>query len=251
LVKTSLLDFPGEVVAVIFTPGCNLRCPWCQNPALVSDPFPEELVSREEVLAHLTRRRDVLGGVVVTGGEPLFQQDLIFLLEEIKALGYRIKLDTNGTYPRRLARIPEKLVDFVAMDLKAAPERYHLMGIPGMGAKIRESVSLIQRRYPRREFRTTWVPDLNVPEEIPDMAAVLGEGEKLVLTGFRPGETLDPRFRAKRAPTQKELLHVKELFRSRGVRARLRSESMKRPGRSGVYEQGTDGDAPYVFTTER
>src|SRR5690348_17002906 len=107
LIKTSLMDYPGEVAAVVFTVGCNLRCPWCHNPGLVVPPLPADLVSRRALLSFLRRRRPMLDAVVLTGGEPLFHQDLVFLLDEIKALGYKLKLDTNGTYPSRLEKLPE------------------------------------------------------------------------------------------------------------------------------------------------
>jgi len=109
------------------------------------------------------------------------------------------------------------LVDFVAMDLKGAPSRYDLQGIPCMGPRIPETVALIQTKYPSRQFRTTWVPGLNTPEEIPEMAAVLGRGETLALTGFRSGVVLDPKFRDCRSTTTDELTQVAERFQDHGI----------------------------------
>lgn len=219
LVKTTLLDFPGRVAAVVFTAGCNLRCPWCHNPGLVRGPQPTDFWPRDEVLAFLRRRRSVLGGVVVTGGEPLYHQDLPLLLEDIASVGLPIKLDTNGTYPRRLEALPAGLVDFVAMDLKSAPDRYHLQGLPGQGPRVVESLGLIRQRYPRHQIRTTWVPGLNTLDEIPAMAAALGVGEALTVTGFRAGDTLDPAWTSRRSATPEELAQVVAAFRACGVEA--------------------------------
>jgi pyruvate formate lyase activating enzyme len=219
LIKTTLLDYPGRVAAVLFTHGCDLRCPWCHNPGLVHGPVPADFWPRREVLDFLRKRKGVLGGVAVTGGEPLYHQDLPLLLEEIRALGLDLKLDTNGTYPQRLADLELGLVDFVAMDVKGAPSRYDLQGIPGMGPRIVESVRLVQDRYPRRQFRTTWVPGLNVLEEVPEMAALLGPGEELTLTGFRAGVTLDPKWATRRSATAEELAQVAGAFRRHGIAA--------------------------------
>jgi len=221
LIKTSLLDYPGRVAATVFTHGCNLRCPWCHNGGLVRGPLPSEFKRRYEVLESLKRRKMLLEGVAVTGGEPLYHQDLASLLFEIQELGLAVKLDTNGTYPRRLALLPTGLVDFVAMDLKNSPARYYLQGIPGMDSKIVESVHLIQERYPRRQFRTTWVPVLNQLSEIPEMARVLGPGESLSITGFRNGKTLDPGWVSRRSATADELLQVAQCFSDEGILAQI------------------------------
>jgi pyruvate formate lyase activating enzyme len=134
LIKTSLIDFPGEVAAVLFTFGCNLRCPYCQNPALVTGPPPRDFISREEVRAFLKKRKDVLGGVCITGGEPLLHSDLGELIGEIKSLGLKVKLDTNGTIPERLR---EANVDYVAIDFKTSLEKYRLLTGTEIGGTLR------------------------------------------------------------------------------------------------------------------
>lgn len=221
LIKTTLLDYPGRVAAVVFTHGCDLHCPWCHNPGLVHGPVPGDFWPRAAVLDFLRRRRTVLGGVAITGGEPLYHQDLPLLLEEIHALGLDLKLDTNGTYPRRLAELPPGLVDVVAMDVKNAPSRYHLQGIPGMGPRIEESVAWIRDHYPRHEFRTTWVPGLNDLAEVPEMARLLGPGEALTLTGFRAGTTLDPGWANRRSATAAELAVVARAFEDEGLHVKI------------------------------
>jgi len=99
LQKTTLLDFPGEVAATVFTPGCNLRCPYCHNPSLVQPPYPQDLISLEELDRFLEKRAKVLGGVCITGGEPLLHDNLDELISLIRSHGLKVKLDTNGTFP--------------------------------------------------------------------------------------------------------------------------------------------------------
>ena len=126
LQKTTLLDYPGRVACTVFTGGCNFRCPFCHNASLV---IPESLRAAdggvEAVLAFLRKRRGLLDGVAVTGGEPLLHADMADLLRKIKELGYLVKLDTNGSFPERLrALVEEGLVDRVAMDVKNSPALY-------------------------------------------------------------------------------------------------------------------------------
>lgn len=123
--KTTLLDYPGRVAATIFTGGCNFRCPFCHNAGLVLRPLEQELYTEEEVLAFLQKRRSVLTGVCITGGEPTIQQDLPDFVRRIKELGLLVKLDTNGSHPGMLSElIDEGLLDYVAMDIKHAPQQY-------------------------------------------------------------------------------------------------------------------------------
>ena len=123
-IKTSLLDFPGQVSAVIFTPSCNLRCPYCHNPELVSGSLPPDLIQKETVLQHLEKRKSILGGVCITGGEPLLHPELPDLIESIHSLGLKVKVDTNGTRPDKL---PPLKADYLAMDIKTDPKKYPLL----------------------------------------------------------------------------------------------------------------------------
>lgn len=123
--KTTLLDYPGRVAATVFTGGCNFRCPFCHNAGLVLRPLSQESYTEEEVLAFLRKRRGILTGVCITGGEPTIQQDLPDFVRRIKELGLQVKLDTNGSHPQMLAElIKEGLLDYVAMDIKNSPQRY-------------------------------------------------------------------------------------------------------------------------------
>ncbi|MBR2392852.1 MAG: anaerobic ribonucleoside-triphosphate reductase activating protein, partial [Elusimicrobiaceae bacterium] len=125
MIKFTLIDYPGHVAAVVFTQGCNFRCRYCHNPELVYPHLLQESMPKEDVMSFLRRRQGTLEGVVITGGEPTLQAGLIDFMAEVKALGYLIKLDTNGTKPEVLQEALERqLVDFVAMDLKAPLDKY-------------------------------------------------------------------------------------------------------------------------------
>lgn len=227
LVKTTLLDYPGQVAAVVFVPGCNLRCPWCQNPGLVHAPWADDLLPRDDLLSFLAKRRNVLGGVVITGGEPLFHPGTEALLAEVRALGYQIKLDTNGTLPRRLERLDPGLVDYVAMDLKNAPTRYAASaGLPVAANLLTDSLKLLAERWPgRSEVRLTWVPGLNRAQDLPEYASALqGLAANLPLwvQAYRPGAVLEVSMVNTRAPTEAELAEVVSTLVQLGVDARLR-----------------------------
>ena len=143
LQKMTLLDYPGKVACTVFLSGCDFRCPFCHNGELVAGTCPPE-TDDQGLLAFLNRRKGLLDGVCVTGGEPLLRPDLPLLLGEIKELGFRVKVDTNGTHPDRLRRLVEEgLVDYVAMDVKNSPERYgETAGVYGLElASVRDSVS--------------------------------------------------------------------------------------------------------------
>ena len=168
--KLSLLDFPGVVACTLFTPGCNFRCPWCHNASLVlPEQFPAEYPDPEEVLAFLKKRQGILDGVCITGGEPLLHAEIPDFIRRLKRLGYRVKLDTNGSFPERLkALTEEKLVDYVAMDIKNGPSHYaETIGIPGyLPEAVEESKNyLLTERVPY-EFRTTVVRGLHTEEWI-------------------------------------------------------------------------------------
>ncbi|TVR85141.1 MAG: anaerobic ribonucleoside-triphosphate reductase activating protein, partial [Spirochaetaceae bacterium] len=128
--KTSLIDFPGRLAAVVFTHGCPLRCPFCHNPELVQGPLPESFLPAAEVLAFLRKRANLLSGVVISGGEPLLHADLPQLITKIGALGLGVKVDTSGALPQSLAEILRlEAVTYVAMDIKTAPGRYPELGV--------------------------------------------------------------------------------------------------------------------------
>lgn len=163
LQKMTLLDYPGKVACTLFLGGCDFRCPFCHNSELLEGPMPAAL-DGAELLAFLKKRKGLLDGVCVTGGEPLLRSDLAPLLGEIKELGFLVKLDTNGAHPDRLEElVGRELVDYVAMDVKNCPSRYgQTAGVPGLDlAPIRDSVSFLLSGRVDYEFRTTVVRELH------------------------------------------------------------------------------------------
>ena len=158
--KSTLLDYPGRVSAAIFTGGCNLRCLFCQNSSLVEGLIPE--IREEDVLGFLERRKKVLSGVCISGGEPTLQPDLADFIREIRSLGYQIKIDTNGTKPEILRELAEEgLVDYIALDIKTSKEKYReLCNVDIDVDKVGESIELLKNgAFNDYEFRTTVVAE--------------------------------------------------------------------------------------------
>ncbi len=192
---TSLIEFPGKIASVLFSAGCNYACPFCHNPELVNPGLldGELSISHREILEDLIQRRGFIDGVVLTGGEPLFHRDNIDLLRRIKEeTGLAVKLDTNGSYPGRLAEaLP--VVDYVAMDLKAAPENY-IFATGGRGAwePVAESAGLLMQSGKTYEFRTTMVPGVVNADDVINLLRTLksGKPKKYVLQRFRSEKTL-------------------------------------------------------------
>ena len=169
LQKMTLLDYPEHIACTVFLPGCNLRCPFCHNASLVLRSQPA--LSQEELLAFLSTRQRKLDGVCVTGGEPTLHKELPGLLEAIQALGFSVKLDTNGTRPQVLRQLLEAgLVDYAAMDVKNSPAKYACTcGGPEVLDAVRESITLLQESAVEHEFRTTVLHPFHTPE---DLAAI-------------------------------------------------------------------------------
>lgn len=188
LQRLTLLDYPGKVAATIFLATCNFRCPFCHNARLVQNPGEEEKLSAEEILGFLKKRRGVLEGVAVTGGEPLIWPETAELLREIKALGFKVKLDTNGSFPERLKGIlDEGLADRIAMDIKASPENYpRATGLKSFDlAPIIKSIELIKNSGIEYEFRTTLVKGIHEPEEMHEIGRLIEGAEEYYLQAFK------------------------------------------------------------------
>ncbi|MDR2028147.1 MAG: anaerobic ribonucleoside-triphosphate reductase activating protein [Treponema sp.] len=197
--KTSLVDYPGKMASVLFFPGCNLRCPWCHNRDLVSGRG--DLVSLESALAHIEKRRSLLGAVVLSGGEPTLYGDLPALIRRIKALALRVKLDTNGMAPPALERLflrEETRPDYIALDLKLAPSRYTALlpdqsrGIRGPGEALERSAALIRASGIPHEFRTLVLPRPHITEADIEALAPLADEAPWYFRFFEPGNCLDP-----------------------------------------------------------
>ena len=188
--KLTLLDFPGKVACTIFTPGCNLRCPFCHNASLVFSCADE--IGEESVLSFLKKRVGVLDGICVTGGEPLLQKDIAVFLRKVKALGYLVKLDTNGTFPDRLQPLlEEKLVDYVAMDIKASPNNYdNATGVVTDLEKVCRSVALLKESGVAHEFRTTTVKGIHTSADFEAIAQWLKGEERFFIQQYKVADDM-------------------------------------------------------------
>lgn len=189
LQKTTLLDFPGKVACTVFTGGCNFRCPFCHNASLVTHIETNNIISEEEIFSYLSRRKGILDGVGITGGEPLLQKDIAEFCRKIHALGLLVKLDTNGSFPDRLrALLEEGLVDYIAMDIKNCKEAYaETCGLRDMSAelpKIEESIHMIMTSGIPYEFRTTVVRELHSKERLVALAKEISGAERFFLQTF-------------------------------------------------------------------
>ena len=181
LVKFTLIDFPGRPAAIVFTQGCNFRCRYCHNPELVYPHLFTEPMPEEEIWSFLQRRQGTLEGVVVSGGEPTLHEDLPAFMARLKALGYATKLDTNGARPAVLKElIDKKLVDFIAMDLKAPLEKYAaITGIETSPALLQESMNLIRQSGLAYEFRTTYDKEVLTDDDIAALTQLAGKNYRV------------------------------------------------------------------------
>ena len=184
--KNSFVDFPGKVSAVLFTPGCNMNCFYCHNRSLVSLSQNEDVVEIDEVIQLLAKRKGFLDAVVVSGGEPTLQKGLGRFLEKLKGIGYRVKLDTNGTNPQVIENlIGNNLVDYIAMDIKAPFERYREVCCTDVDIEsIKRSISIIMEGRTSYEFRTTVAPGIGV-EDIFNIAGEIKGARMYVLQNYR------------------------------------------------------------------
>ena len=185
--KTTLLDYPGHVAATIFTGCCNFRCPFCQNSGLVLHPSKQPEIAVEEVLSFLKKRQGILEGVCITGGEPTLSADLEDLIRDIRALGYPVKLDTNGTNPKMLRQLLEAgLLSYVAMDIKNAPGEYQkTCGGADVAEQVAESVKILRNSGIPCEFRTTVVKPLHSVDSMKALGQWLSGAEAYFIQNFR------------------------------------------------------------------
>ena len=157
--KNTLIDFPGTVACMVFTQGCNFHCPYCHNPELVAGPRKAagDLLDPEGILEFLEKRKGLLDGVAITGGEPCLQKDLAEFCSAVKNMGYKVKLDSNGSFPQILEQLFDReLIDYLAMDIKTDPDAYTLAAPASVRPRqIRQSIELVMERAPAYEFRTT------------------------------------------------------------------------------------------------
>jgi pyruvate formate lyase activating enzyme len=227
--KTSLLEYPGKVSTVLFTGGCNFRCPFCYNRDIVLRPETLEKITESEVLGFLKQRQKLYQAVIVTGGEPTMHGDLPAFYKKVKKLGLLAGLETNGTNPEMLKKLlDEKLLDFIGMDIKAPLEWEKYGRAAGIKDRhlfdnVLKSVKVLKESGIDYEFRTTVVPGMHTEEDIIEIAGQLKGAKMYALQKFKPEDTtIDPRF-AKLAPYPDSFLtdlcsKIRKSFRSCEVR---------------------------------
>ncbi len=212
LQRSSLIDYPGELAAIVFTIGCNFRCPYCHNPELVNGTA--ERLSEDNILSFLNKRRGKLTAVSITGGEPtLHNENLLNFIKKLKDLGYKVKIDTNGTNPEFLKTlIKEKLIDYVAMDIKAPLDRYDEVVKANVDTSlIKKSINLILEGEVPYEFRTTVLKCLLNESDIEKILNIIKDARLYCIQNFIPTKTLDPSFLDKRGLSKRELDDLKML----------------------------------------
>lgn len=191
--KTTLLDYPRHLAATIFLGGCNMRCPFCHNASLVTDPGSQPTIPEEEVLTYLAKRQTILEGVCITGGEPTLYPDLIDFIKKIKTLGFKIKLDTNGSNPAVLkSLIDNQLIDYVAMDIKNSKEKYPLScGIKNYNTdKITKSIDYLISSGIDYEFRTTIVREHHTLPDIISIGEWIQGAKAYYLQSYKDSEDI-------------------------------------------------------------
>ncbi len=220
--KTTLIDYPGKIASTLFLPGCNLRCPFCHNRDLVLGG-KDNLLPIEEILRFLNKRKNIIQGVCISGGEPLIHNDLPDLIREIRKTGVKIKIDTNGLLPEKLADISP---DYISMDIKTSPLKYNLL-LEGIEAGkteklLRESVKLIIESGVDHEFRTTLVPGIVDIDDIEVIAEIANGCKRFTLNKYRPQNTLDPSYEKIIPFTENQYRSFSEAFEKSGIKAVFR-----------------------------
>ena len=213
LQKMTLLDYPGRVACTVFFGGCDMRCPYCHNAELTDGSAPP-VMSDGELLEFLKKRKGLLDGVALTGGEPLLQKELPDLAAKIRGLGYPVKLDTNGTHPDRLERmIRDGLVQYVAMDIKNSPERYaETAGLASFDtAPVAESAALLLEGKTDYEFRTTTVAEFHDDQSFERIGRWISGARRYYLQRFTDRETVP--FEGLHAPTEEQMRRWAEILR--------------------------------------
>ena len=216
LQKLTLLDFPERTACTIFTAGCNFRCPFCHNASLVVNIPKESELGEEEFFSFLNKRKGILDGVCISGGEPLLQPDIEQFMQRIKDMGFAVKLDTNGSLPDKMKSLVEKgLVDYVAMDIKNCPDSYAITaGVEMMDVEaIKTSVSYLKEGYVPYEFRTTVVKNYHFKENFEAIGQWIQGAEKYFLQNFvDSGDLIGKKTRGCSEEEMQEFLEVVQKY---------------------------------------
>jgi len=185
--KLTLLDYPDKTACTVFTIGCNFNCPYCQNASLIKKETAEQAIKASEVLDFLKTRKSLLDGVCISGGEPLQQDDLEEFIDEVKAMGFLVKLDTNGYFPKKLEHlIKNGKPDYIAMDIKNTPEKYaKTTGLSEFDiSPVEESITILLQSSIPYEFRTTVVREFHTADDLTSIAGWISGARKYCLQGF-------------------------------------------------------------------
>lgn len=224
----TLLDYPDKTACIVFMPGCNFRCGYCHNPEFV---LPERIaqlrstfIPETALFNFLNERKDILDGVVITGGEPTLMPDLIEFMGKIKSLGFLVKLDTNGTHPGIIAHALENgVVDYVAMDVKTNLSEYaKLVGQQVVPERIAQSIEVLKQSNMPHEFRLTLIQEIHPPRVLKEIAAMLRSAQKVFLQTFRPGTTLNPIFANYHSFSDEQMHRIAILFRTTAKEVAIR-----------------------------
>lgn len=188
--KLTLLDYPGKVSCILFTQGCNFKCPYCHNSGLIGHEN-EELISEEEIFSYLNKRKGILEGVVISGGEPTVQSDLTFFIQRVKDMGFLVKLDTNGSNPDLLEElVRDNLVDYVAMDIKNVLTKYKdVCGVNANVDRLKRSINLLKTSSIDHEFRTTIIKNIHDIDRIFEICSYV-DGDNMYLQNFEQSENV-------------------------------------------------------------
>ncbi len=214
LEKFTLIDYPGKVACMVYTIGCNFRCPYCHNPELVNETV-ENIISEAEVLDFLSQRKGILDGIVITGGEPtLHGQKLFDFISKVKKLNFKIKLDSNGTDPTFLQQlIDKKKVDYIAMDIKSPLAKYSQIVASAVNIdSIKKSISILINSGIEYEFRTTVIKSLIDIEDFEQIGKEIKGAKKYFIQKFIPTKILNPQFRKKVSFSPEEFLEIQEIM---------------------------------------
>lgn len=223
LQKTTLLDYPGKVACTIFTAGCNFCCPFCQNWEIITGKGEE--ISKDSILSFLKKRKGILDGVCVTGGEPLVNADIEEFISAIKDIGYSVKLDTNGSFPEKLISLAQKkLIDTVAMDVKNSPSRYaETAGSDTDISKIDESIKFLLSDAVDYELRTTVVDELHDESSMRELAKWIKGAKRYYLQNFKDSENV--RFGNLSPCSDEKLIRFTEIMRPLVPSVKIRGEN--------------------------
>ncbi|MCR5547045.1 MAG: anaerobic ribonucleoside-triphosphate reductase activating protein [Lachnospiraceae bacterium] len=222
LQKTTLLDYPGRIASIIFTGGCNMKCPYCHNSELITGIGGEE-ISEEEVFKHLKKRGHTLEGLVITGGECTLQKDLFEFCKKVRDLGFDIKLDTNGTSSKTLISLVENdLIQYVAVDIKNCKEKYPAtVGFLDYNIKeIEECVSYLLEDHLPYEFRTTVVSEFHTEDDFHKMGEWIQGAKAYYIQPFKDGETVLKK--GLHTPSKEQLLRYRDIMSTYVTKAEIR-----------------------------